>query len=265
MLPDEKLKHLKSIIQSCESAVIAFSGGADSSLVCAVAHDLLGERAVAVTAMSPTYPPDELEVTKEVAKKIGIKHLTLTTNELEGPNFISNPPDRCYYCKRGLFQKLDEIRKKLGFKKILDGTNFDDISAFRPGLRALKEFEVASPLAEAGLAKEEVRRLAANYRLPNADKPASPCLATRIPFGQTITLEKLERVARAESSVRSIGFRVVRVRDHNGLGVVEVDRSELARAKELEGEILAAVKKAGYASAMLDRSGYREGGGDRLV
>jgi len=256
---DEKLERLKSAIAGCESAVIAFSGGVDSSLVCAVAHEVLGERAVAVTAVSSTYPPGEIDVAKEVAKRIGIRHLIIETDELDDPKFASNPVDRCYFCKGELLGKLDEVREKFGFKKILDGTNYDDLSDFRPGSRALGEFEVASPLALAGLGKEEVRRLAADYGLPNADKPANPCLASRIPFWSKITPERLERVAKAEGFLHSLGFRVVRVRDHGDLARVEVGKSELERALELGDEIVENLKQLGYTFVTIDLEGYRSG------
>jgi len=261
---NEKLQHLKSIIRDCDGAVIAFSGGVDSSLVCAVAHEVLGERTVAATAISQTYPPGEVEWAKKATRHIGIKHMTIVTNELEDPNFAANPPERCYYCKSELLRKLDGVRKDLGVEKIFDGTNFDDFSDYRPGIRALREFGVRSPLAEAGLTKEEVRELAAEYGLPNADKPANPCLASRIPFGQEITPEKLERIAKGEEFLRSLGFRVVRVRDHGELARVEVGEEELSRARKLEVEIVKALREFGYSSAVLDPHGYRMGGANLL-
>jgi len=256
---DGKFQRLKSVVKDCESAVVAFSGGVDSSLVCAVAREVLGDRAVAVTAVSPTYPPGEIDVAKEVAKRVGIEHLVITTNELDDPKFISNPVDKCYFCKSELLRKLDEVREKFGFKKTLDGTNYDDLSDFRPGSRALGEFGVVSPLALAGLGKEEVRQLAADYGLPNSDKPANPCLASRIPFGSRITPERLERIAKAEGFLRSLGFRVVRVRDHGGLARVEVGRKELEKAFKLRDKIAENLKQLGYAFVALDLEGYRSG------
>ena len=261
---DAKHQQLKSIIRGYESAVIAFSGGVDSSLVCAVAHEVLNEQAVAVTAISQMYPPGEVEWAKKAARHIGIKHMTIITNELEDPNFATNPPGRCYYCKSELLRKLDGVRKKLGFEKIFDGTNFDDFSDYRPGIRALREFGVRSPLAEAGLTKDEVRELATEYGLPNADKPANPCLASRIPFGQEITPEKLERIARGEQFLRSLGFQIVRVRDHGELARVEVEEEELSRAWKLEVDIVKTLRGFGYSSAVLDPRGYRIGGANLL-
>jgi len=256
---DEKLENIKSIISGCGSAVIAFSGGVDSSLVCAVAREVLGDRAVAVTAVSPTYPPGEINVAKEVAKRIDIRHLIIETGELDDPKFVSNPVDRCYLCKGELLGKLDRIRKKLGFKKILDGTNHDDLSDFRPGFRALKEFGVVSPLALASIGKEEVRQLALKYGLPNSDKPANPCLASRIPFGSKITPERLKRIAKAEEFLCSLGFMVVRVRDHGDLARVEVAKSELEKALKLGEEIVENLKRLGYTFVTLDLEGYRSG------
>jgi uncharacterized protein len=255
----EKLQELKSIIAGCGSAVIAFSGGVDSSLVCAIAHEVLGDRALAITAVSPTYPPGEIDVARKVAEQIGIEHIVISTNELDDSNFTSNPFERCYFCKSELLRKLNEIREEYGYRNILDGSNKDDLSDFRPGLRAAKEFGVISPLALAGLSKEEVRRLAAGYDLPNADKPSTPCLASRIPFGSEITPERLKRIAKAEGFLHSLDFRVVRVRDHGDLARVEVGRDELRKAFELRGEIAENLKQLGYAFVTLDLEGYRSG------
>lgn len=260
MLLDSKLKKLQSKIRASESAVIAFSGGVDSSLMCAVSQEVLGNRAVAVTAVSQTYPPGELKAAKTIAKKIGIKLIVIKTDELKNPNFSANPSERCYYCKRELLQRLDDIRERRGFRHIFDGTNVDDRSDFRPGLRAVREFGVFSPLAEAGLKKTEIRKLAVRYSLPNAEKQANPCLASRIPFGQRITREKLMRIAKGEAFVRSLGFSVVRVRDHGNVVRVEVGRSELDRAKTLEPKIASALKRLGYERVEIDKRGYKIGG-----
>ena len=257
---DEKLSRMKSVIGGCGSAVIAFSGGVDSSVVCAVAREVLGDNVVAVTAVSPTYPPREIEVAKKVAERIGIRHIIITTNEFKDENFTKNPAERCYYCKSELLRKLDGVRKKLRFEKIFDGTNSDDFLDFRPGLRAVKEFDVLSPLALAGMTKKDVRELAVRLGLPNADKPANPCLASRIPFGQKITRRKLQRIARSEEFLHSLGFRVVRVRDHGDLAKVEVGKDELKKTIKLEDKICAALKKLGYARVEIDPRGYRMGG-----
>ena len=256
----EKLHHLKLVVKSCESAVVAFSGGVDSSVVCAVAREVLGDKAVAVTATSPTYPREELELARKTAKQIGIKQVVINTNELDDPNFVGNPPDRCYYCKSELFGKLDGFRRELGFKCILDGTNCDDMLDHRPGIRAAAELGVINPLAVAGMSKTDVRRTAVAYGLPNADKPANPCLASRIPHGHEITPEKLERIAKAEEFLRSLGFRVLRARDHKDSVRVEVGRDELPRAFELREKIAGHLKRLGYRSVTIDPEGYRTGG-----
>ena len=255
----KKMERIKSIIAECESAVIALSGGVDSSLVCAVAHEVLSERVVAVTAVSHTYPPGEIDVAKEVAKRIGIKHMMIETGELDDPKFVANPINRCYLCKVELLGKLDDVRKKFGFKKILDGTNHDDLLDFRPGFRALEEYGVIKPLALAGIGKEEVRQLASEYGLPNFDKPANPCLASRIPFGCTITQESLERIAKAEGFMHSLGFEVVRVRDHGDLARIEVAKSELEKAFLVMNEVEKNLKRLGYRFVTLDLEGYRSG------
>lgn len=259
----DKLARLRSVVRGCQSAVVAFSGGVDSSVVCAIAHEVLGDNVAAVTAVSQTYPSGEIGAAKKVATQIGIKHIVVATDELKDKNFTKNPPERCYYCKSELFKKLDKLRRKLGFEKILDGTNRDDFSDFRPGMRAVKEFDVLSPLALAGLTKDDVRKIAANLGLPNADKPANPCLASRIPFCQTITHVKLQRIAKGEEFVRSLGFRIVRVRDHGELARVEIGKDELSKARKLEEKITPALKKLGYARVELDPRGYRMGGANK--
>ena len=261
---DEKLSRMKSVIDDCGSAVVAFSGGVDSSVVCAVAREVLGDNVVAVTAVSPTYPLGEIEIARKVAEQIGIKHMVITTNELRDKNFTKNPAERCYYCKSELLRKLDGVRKKLRFEKIFDGTNSDDFFDFRPGLRAVKEFSVLSPLALAGMTKEDVRKLAVQLGLPNANKPANPCLASRIPFGQKITRRMLQRIAKGEEFLQFLGFRVVRVRDYGDLAKVEVGKDELKKARKLEGKICAALKKLGYARVEIDPRGYRTGGANEF-
>lgn len=257
---DEKLQHLRSVVKSCGSAVIAFSGGVDSSVVCAVAREVLGDKVVAVTAISPTYPQEELELARKIAEQIGMKQIIINTNELDDPNFVVNSPDRCYYCKSELLGKLDEIRRGMGFKCILDGTNCDDMLDHRPGLRAVAELGVINPLALAGMNKGDVRRAAAAYGLSNAEKPANPCLASRIPYGHEITAEKLDRIAKAEEFLRSLGFRVLRARDHGDLARVEIGKDELPRAFELREKIVEHLKGLGYRSVTLDLEGYRTGG-----
>ncbi|KXA91059.1 hypothetical protein AKJ57_02610 [candidate division MSBL1 archaeon SCGC-AAA259A05] len=257
----EKERELKDLIKGYGSAVVAFSGGIDSSLVASIASEVLGDETVAVTAKSPVYPSWDEEDARKVSEETGIRHIFLDTQELEDENFVENPEDRCYYCKRGLLERLDEIRKKLGCEKILDGTNSSDFEDYRPGLRAVREFGgiVKSPLAEAQLKKEDVRKIAENRGLPNADKPSSPCLASRIPFGDRITSEKIERIESAEEYLRSLGFRIVRVRDHGKIARLEVAKKKIPNLLKRGGKIKERLKDLGYDYVSVDLKGYRTG------
>jgi uncharacterized protein len=248
---------VKNTIRECESAVIAFSGGVDSSLVCLIARHVLGDSAVAVTVTSPIISSTDIRISELVAGHIGIEHICTAIDLLEDERFFSNPPDRCYYCKHRVFEKLDAIRKRLKFKKLMDGTNFDDLSKSRPGLKALEEFDVVSPLALSKLGKKEVRKLAAEVGLPNAELPSNTCFATRIPFGQPITRKKLKRISKSEEFIHSLGFKVVRVRDLDDKAKVEVGRGELESAKKLEKKIVSGLKDRGYKEVCLDQEGYR--------
>lgn len=257
----EKEKKLKEIMKDYDSAVVSFSGGVDSFLVASVASEVLGDETVAVTARSPIYPPWDAEDAEKVSEETGIRHIFLDSQEFEDENFLENPPDRCYYCKKGLLENLDEIRKRLGYEKILDGTNSSDFGDYRPGLRALREFGdvVQSPLAEAKLNKNDVRKIAKKRGLPIGDKPSSPCLASRIPFGESITPEKIERIEKAEKYLRSLGFRVVRVRDHGGIARLEVNRERIPELLKHGEQITEKLKDLGYDYVSVDLEGYRTG------
>ena len=224
---------------------------------------MLGAKAVAVTATSPTYTLEELEEAKAVAGEIGIKLIVVETDELLDENFASNPENRCYYCKKELLKRLLEEAKKLGFGAVFEGTNFSDLSGHRPGFEAVKERDcVYSPWFEVGFTKEEIRGVAARFGLSVRDKPANACLASRIPFYERITREKLERVARAESVVRELtGIQQLRVRDHNGLARIEVKREERKRLCDVEvlDEIAEKLKKLGFKFVTIDVEGYRSG------
>ena len=258
---DEKIRELHEIIRSLESVVIAFSGGVDSSVVSAVCRAELGENAIAVTAVSPTYPPEELETAKKVAAELGIKHLVIETNEFEDPNFSANPTNRCYHCKLELCKKLKDVANELGAKHIVDGTNADDFNDYRPGIRAAKEHGVLSPLAMAKITKSEVRAIAEKLGLSVASKAANPCLASRIPYGTPITLERLQRIARAEKFIRDQGFEQVRVRDHGDIARIEVGANE--RAKFFDEPLLDSINREltslGYRFVTIDAGGYRQG------
>lgn len=262
---DEKYEELRRFIEEKgkDGVVIAFSGGVDSSTLVAVCHDVLGERAVAATAKSPTYLSEEMEEAKNIAKEIGIKHYVLETNELSNENFTRNPENRCYYCKKELLECLQALARRLGFKAIFEGTNFSDLSGHRPGFKAIKEREnVFSPWAENGFTKEEIRTLAQKLGLSIHDKPALACLASRIPFGGQITEERLSRVGKAEQLIKKVsGVRQLRVRDHQGLARIEVGRDErklLFNVKTLD-KIAEELKHLGFKFVTLDLEGYRTG------
>jgi pyridinium-3,5-biscarboxylic acid mononucleotide sulfurtransferase len=241
------------------SAVVAFSGGVDSSLVAAVAARALGPRALAVTAVSPSVAEGELEGARRVAEAVGIAHETIATDELAREGYRRNGRDRCYFCKTELYDALARLARRRGFAVLLSGANADDADDWRPGLRAAAEHGVRHPLLEAGVRKPDVRELARKLRLPSADKPATPCLASRIPYGTAVHPDTLALIDRAESAVRALGFPVLRVRHHGILGRLEVAVEDLDRALACEEEITAAIRAAGYAHAVIDRVPFRSG------
>lgn len=257
----EKENKLKRVIGKCESVLVAFSGGVDSSLVASVAEEVLNEKAVAVTARSHTYPSWDAKDAKKVGKEIGIRHIFIETEEFDNENFVSNPPDRCYYCKTELLENIDKIRREINFKRILDGTNKDDLKDYRPGLRAIEEFGevVKSPLSEVELTKAETRKLAKKRGLSVSEKPSSPCLASRIPYGTTIRKEKVKRIEEAEKYLHSLSFKTVRVRDHKGIARIEVDEKKIPKLVDLKDKITKHLKNLDYDYVSLDLEGYRTG------
>ena len=240
-------------------AVVAFSGGVDSSLVAAVAARALGPDALAVTAVSPAVAAGELDGARGVAAAIGIAHETIATDELAREGYRRNGPDRCYFCKTELYTSLSALARRRGYGALLSGANADDAGDWRPGLRAAGEHGVRHPLLEAGVGKAEVRALARDLGIPSADKPATPCLASRIPYGTAVDPATLALIDRAERAVRALGFPVLRVRHHGILGRVEVAADDLGRALAREPEIAKAVRAAGYAHAVVDREPFRSG------
>jgi pyridinium-3,5-biscarboxylic acid mononucleotide sulfurtransferase len=253
------LAELERSVGRHPSAVVAFSGGVDSSLVAAVAARALGSRALAVTAVSPAVAAGELAGARRVADAVGIAHETIATDELAREGYRRNGPDRCYFCKSELYDALAELAGRRGYGVLLSGANADDAGDWRPGLRAAAEHGVRHPLLEAGAGKADVRVLARQLGLPSAEKPATPCLASRIPYGTAVDPETLARIDRAERSVRTLGFPVLRVRHHGILGRLEIAAVDLDRALEQEEEIVAAVRAAGYAHAVIDREPFRSG------
>jgi uncharacterized protein len=241
-----RVRQLEELVRPLGSAVVAFSGGVDSSLVAAIAVRALGRRALAVTAVSPALASGEREQAREVAAAIGIEHRTITTDELAREGYRRNDRDRCYHCKTELYERLFEIADRQGFAAVLSGANADDTGDWRPGLRAAGERGVRHPLLDAGLAKRDVRELARELRIPSAEKPASPCLASRLPYGTAVEPEILARVDRAEAGLKALGYRVLRVRHYDRLGRVELGAEELPRALADPKPVLDAVRAAGY-------------------
>lgn len=256
----KKIDRLKAVLRSLKSVVVAFSGGLDSTFLLKVAIDVLGKKNVlAVTARSETYPMSEYEEARRLAKKIGARHVTITTKELELKNFKSNPVNRCYYCKKELFERLDDIRKKRRFNFVLDGTNSDDLKDVRHGRQAAAELNVKSPLLEARMTKDDIRKFSKRLKLPTWDKPSFACLASRIPFYAEITERDLRRIGEAEDYLRQLGFKQVRVRLHKDIVRIEVFKKDFLKAVKLSDKICAKLKSLGFVYIALDLAGYRTG------
>ncbi len=261
VLLEEKEQQLRTLLQSYDSLVIAFSGGADSAYLAYVANSELGDRALAVTGDSASYPAFQRELADRLTRQFGIHHEIIFTQEFEDTNYTSNPPNRCYYCKTELYKKLDELRRRRGFAIICDGSNADDVGDYRPGRQAAREIGVQSPLEECRLSKAEIRELSRRAGLPTWDEPASACLSSRVPYGQVVTIEKLSMVDKAEITLREMGFRQVRVRHHGDVARIEIAEEELSRAlnPEMAARICAALKALGFKYVALDLEGYRTG------
>ena len=258
-MTDALLADLERGVAPLGSAIVAFSGGVDSSVVAAVAARALGGRALAVTAVSPAVATGELDGARRVADAIGIAHETIATRELAREEYRRNGPDRCYHCKTELYDALAAVAAERGYGALLSGANADDAGDWRPGLRAAAEHGVRHPLLEAGAGKAQVRELARRLALPSAEKPASPCLASRIPYGTAVSPATLARIDRAERNVRALGFPVLRVRHHGELGRLEVAADDLERALEARADIEGAIRAAGYARATIDPEPFRSG------
>lgn len=254
-----KARRLNDIIRDLDSVVVAFSGGVDSALLSRLSFDILGDKALAVTASSETYPAHELESAKKLAKEIGITHLIIETKELEIEGFSDNPPDRCYFCKSELFGKLRDIADGEGYANVADGTNLDDTQDYRPGSKAAQELGVRSPLKEAGLTKEDIRRLSEELELSTWDKPSYACMSSRFPYGEEITLEDLAKVSAAEDFLRGMGLGQFRVRHHGTIARLELTPEDFPLVIERRDQITEKFREIGYTYITLDLQGYRTG------
>jgi uncharacterized protein len=256
----DKLGRLRAIVRECGSALVAYSGGVDSALVMAVAHEQLGSRALACIGVSPSYPTREMRDAIALAQRLGVPYRTIETTELSDPNYTANPANRCYFCKSELHDRLSELARREGWAAVLDGNNATDaVAADRPGMAAGRERGVRSPLLEAGITKSEVRAIARHLGLAVWDKPAMACLSSRVPHGVAITPELLRQIEAAEDVLVELGFSQFRVRHHGDVARIEVPVEEMERAIGERERIVEGVKRAGYAYVTLDLAGFRTG------
>jgi uncharacterized protein len=264
-LTENRRSRVQDILVSCGSVLVACSGGVDSVLLAAVAAKVLGENAVAATAVSPSLATGELEDARAAAIAAGIRHIEVPTHEIDNPAYAANAPDRCFHCKDTAYSTFTALAAREGITVVVDGTNADDSGDYRPGRRAANDHKVRSPLAEAGMTKQEIRDWARELGLAVWDKPAAACLSSRVPYGSPVTLEKLTRIDKAESALKQLGFRQCRVRDHGSVARVEIESALLPQLLENRQAVVTAVKNAGFSYVSLDLEGFRSGSMNEVI
>ena len=259
-LQEKRVTLVNNLIQM-ESVIVAYSGGVDSAFLAAIANEVLGDKAIAVTAVSPSLAPSELEEAKTLASELGLNFMTLNTKEVEREDYQANNPDRCFFCKDELYSHLIRYAEEEGYKFVLNGTNKDDLGDYRPGIEAAKQYGVLSPMVDVNLTKEEIRLLSKDMDLNTWDKPAQACLSSRIPYGTTVTVEALTKIAKAEHFLRTKGFKQLRVRHHDTIARIEMEPTDFQDliSEPLRTEITEAFKDFGYSYVTLDMDGFRSG------